>query len=173
LRVLALLLCLLAASPIAAVEDQQAAKAVAACTNSANGFPDGVRGMPWHLEQAELERWPADALKPGYAWLEGRRLGWHATWFAVLDFTQETPMAFDGRPKERRHRTFAARFVPQEVIEALAGCGVSWGGHWQGEYPLKTPVPRPRAAPEAGLLAPACDVEEGAGCVGGGLAAEP
>ncbi len=127
-----LLLFFLLIVPVTASADKQdVAVDVVACVNSSNGYLGEIDGEPWELAQAILNI-PYDheriRLAPDYYFVGGRRLGWHGTWAAFLYLGADEWMAFETRAEDDRLTVFGASFVPAEVIQAFAECGVEWGG---------------------------------------------
>lgn len=64
-------------------------------------------------------------------------------WGLILDGQSKDWVAYELKSEGGSER-FPLVYVPIEVVEALAACGVAWGGVWQGELPI---LERPLAAP--------------------------
>ena len=136
---LSLLFVLLVVPATGYADKQNIAIDVVACINSAKGYPDTLDGAPWELAQAILEI-PYDhervRLAPDYYFVGGRTLGWHGTWAAFLHLGNNEWVAFETRAEGDELAVFGASFVPNEIVDAFAICGVDWGGHWIEDYPL-------------------------------------
>lgn len=137
------IICTLFSTSILFAEKDETAFEIVSCVNTTNGHFEPFRNTPWQLTQAVLgqpfER-ERDRLEEGFHIIHGRLLGYHATWLALLDLTEKDWRAFETRSENDGLRIFGASFVPDEIISALASCGVVWSGYWAKEYPFIDPT---------------------------------
>ncbi len=102
-------------------------------------FQCGEERMPEHIlaheniiRLAPEQIWNLD---PPYVTAAGR-LGWHITWVAIFDDGRDGLVVFETLGMEGDHpEAFGRIAVPKTLQEALADCGVKWGGDWSGAWP--------------------------------------
>ncbi|CUH43148.1 hypothetical protein [Ruegeria atlantica] len=153
----------LSSLPVLADKTDEAIEIVS-CINTANGHSEPVYGTPWELSQAVLElpfEHELERLADGYFFIGGRRLGYHGTWAAFLDLSLCDGIAYEVRDQDDALLIFASSFVPPEVVSALGGCGVVWGGFWIEEYPIVVLDPPPVTPLPEGQRLPNNSLESG------------
>lgn len=128
------------ASP--AFPHMERASEIVTCVNAKNEELPGDRR---DLASAFLETLQQDNV---YQYVEGftlvRGLPFPGlAWGLILDGSSNDWVAYELKREDGSER-FPLVYVPSEVVEALAACGVAWGGVWQDEFPVvKRPPPAP------------------------------
>ena len=132
--ILTVVVCLALPWPISSfIDDLQSGDWIIYCINRENGhgyWPRYESGWGDTFAYRTL-----DMSHDRYEYIEGR-VGWHLTWFAILDRSQKPAKAYDTYGMEGVHTGgFGRSKVPVKVIKAIEACGLQFSGVWQGPPP--------------------------------------